>query len=167
MTIENTHFVGCVCGTGCQWTQWVRWSKAVSVHKFIEESKFQKERAQDMTNQHNKTFCDIVSDFGEKVKSCWSIVLFLCSFFMLQRLPLGGTDHQICFIILWSFALKTPRHFSLFQILSFFSCCNCLAPFIRRISGETCVICIPGLDTNTECATFRCLFWEPHTEAVL
>ena len=37
---------------------------------------------------------------------------------MLQRLPLGGADHQICFIILCSFALKIPRRFSLSQILS-------------------------------------------------
>ena len=74
--------------------------------------------AQDMTNQHNKTFCDIVSDFGEKVKWCWPIVLFLCPFFMLQRIPLGGIDRQICFIILCCFALKTARHFSLCQILS-------------------------------------------------
>jgi len=37
---------------------------------------------------------------------------------MLQRIPLGGIDHQICFIILGSFALETPRHFSLCQILS-------------------------------------------------
>lgn len=53
-----------------------------------------------------------------KFESYKSIILFLCPFFMLQRLPRGGTHHQICFIILSSPALKIPRHFSLSQILS-------------------------------------------------
>jgi len=57
LSIGNGRFVECVCGTGWQWTQREWWSEGVSVHKFIEESKFEEEMAQDMTNQHNKTFC--------------------------------------------------------------------------------------------------------------
>jgi hypothetical protein len=108
-----------------------------------------------MTNQRNKTFCNIVSNFGKKKKGLNCIGPSFCFFAhssccsdSLERAETTRSAPSSSVLLLWKFLVIS--HFPKFSVLW---CSDCSTPILLCISGERPVICIHSLTGTRLCAT--------------